>query len=604
MSNDIKTIWCEDALSGIPLPEYPRPQMERDDWVNLNGWWDFAVRSDKTRVTSQTFSADGRILVPYAIESSLSGVGRALLPGEQIIYRRSFNIPSEWKDSRILLNFEAVDYECRCFINGTVVGTHRGGYLPFSFDITEALGSDNDENELMLVVTDPSDTGMQQRGKQVLEPGEIYYTATSGIWQTVWLESIPMDNHITDVSVIPDINKGCAYFTVETSRDAEVKIQVSRGERTLAEASGRSGRSITVVVVNPALWEPGSPVLYETCISLVNDNGSGDSVRGYFGFRSIEINESGGIKRICLNGKPVFLSAPLDQGYWPESGMTPPSDAALVFDIEKTLELGFNCTRKHIKIEPRRWYYHADRLGLMVMQDMVSGGRNAVSDFRRNFIVGLDGFHSSDSDTTAYKKAGRTDPANRLEYEAEMEGTIRHLFNHPAIIMWVIFNEAWGQFDSIRIAEKAGKLDSTRLIDPVSGWHDQGGGDFRSRHIYKVRLKVPPAKDKRVYFISEYGGYNLLVDGHLWDERKKFGYKTEASFEALMSSYSGLIRRQLLPLIRKGLGAAVYTQFSDVEIESNGFYTYDRKVLKMDPESVRTLNGEIYREFEAFTKEN
>ncbi|HAK45192.1 MAG TPA: glycoside hydrolase family 2, partial [Spirochaeta sp.] len=468
-------------------------------------------------------------------------------------------------------------------------------------DITEALKLNTDEDdihELMLIVTDPTDTGMQQRGKQVLNPGRIYYTATSGIWQTVWIEAVDPRNHIVDITITPDINKGCAGFMINTEDNADVSILIRHQGRNVAEAAGRSGHEITAVVVQPELWSPENPSIYHTRIRISSDEQLIEEVESYFAFRKIEVRtDPSGREKIYLNGQPVFLHAPLDQGYWPESGMTPPSDDAMIFDIRKTKELGFNCSRKHIKIEPRRWYYHADLLGLMVMQDAVSGGKNAMSRMGINLIIGFDGGHRSDTSPGAYTRAGRINTINRLEYEKDLEGMIKHLRNHPSIIMWIPFNEAWGQFDSVRIADAVQKLDPTRLIDPVSGWYDQGSGDFRSRHTYSIKLKTPPKKDQRVYFISEYGGYNLLVDGHLWDDQKIFGYKTESSRESLREGYTNLIRRQLIPLIKKGLGAAVYTQLTDVEIESNGFFTYDRKVQKIPAETVKALNDEIYSEF-------
>ncbi|MDC7225332.1 MAG: glycoside hydrolase family 2 TIM barrel-domain containing protein [Spirochaetales bacterium] len=594
MRRKISTVWSEKLKNSqqavLPLSDYPRPQMERDQWMNLNGYWDYTI-------ISSTNETCGRILVPFAVECSLSGVGQSLQPDEILIYSRNFRIPEDWEGSRIILNFEAVDYDCRCSINGVDSGSHRGGYLPFSFDITDHLIPFG-LNEIILSVKDPSDAGFQQRGKQVLNPGQIYYTATSGIWQTVWLEPVSSVNYIHRIFIYPDLNNHKAIFRVETADEAEVSILISKSGRTVAEASGRSSRELTAVVVNPEAWSPEKPVLYNVKITILNDDSVLDRVFSYFAFRTIEVNEDeNGKKRIFLNGRPVFLHAPLDQGYWPESGMTPPSDEAIIFDISETKALGFNCTRKHIKVEPRRWYYHADRLGLMVMQDAVSGGRNGVGRMGINLLIGMDSGHRRDNNASAYKRTGRIDPGQRILFERELEAMINHLGNHHSIIMWIPFNEAWGQFDSMRIADSVRAIDASRLIDPVSGWWDQGGGDFRSRHTYSIKLKIPPIQDKRIYFISEYGGYNLQVPGHLWDEERVFGYKKEGSENSLEASYTNLIRRQLIPLIKHGLSAAVYTQLTDVEIETNGFFTYDRKVLKINKEQVKSLNDEIFAEF-------
>ena len=603
----ITTKWAENIDPESLFPEYPRPQMLRADWLNLNGLWDYII-SRKGSNTGAKLKAepDGKILVPFAVETALSGVCKPLLPSEELVYRRRFSLPSSWLGKRVLLNFEAVDYECECFINKKTAGVHRGGYLPFSFDITDSLTAG--DNELILIVTDPTDKGGQQRGKQVLKPGTIYYTATSGIWQPVWLEAVDLENYIRNVMISSDADSGNVVFRIETgfpavTADVAVIVEIRYNEKKIHSCRWAAEGALTAGSINiaaPELWSPGNPALYDVFISLCNGAEVLDSVVSYFAFRTIEIKpDSKGRKRIFLNGGPVFLHAPLDQGYWPESGMTPPSDEAMIFDIQKTKDLGFNCTRKHIKIEPRRWYYHADRLGLMVMQDMVSGGRNMLGLIQIWMTISTDKQGAADTTSGSYIKAGRSTPESRQLFENELEDMMIHLGNHPSIIMWIPFNEAWGQFDSARIAEKVLSLDSSRLIDPASGWLDQGTGEFRSRHTYSVRLKTPPVNDRRIYFISEYGGYNLLIEDHLWNKKRKFGYKTESNFTALEKAYTGLIREQLIPLLKNGLGAAVYTQLADVEIESNGFFTYDRKILKIPEEKIRALNEEIFRQFEA-----
>ena len=575
----------------IPLPEYPRPQMVRPDWMTLNGEWDCSIIP---RGSAAPVVFEEKIMVPFAVESAASGLCRPFLPTETIWYRRSLNLPEDWFGRRIILNFEAVDWECSCFLNGRKIGEHQGGYLPFSFDITEFIS--DGENELVVSVNDPTDEGLNQRGKQSLNPKTIYYTATSGIWQPVWLEAVPAANHITGYRISTDIDSGGITVEVDTAKPAAAAVEIYSGEELVETIGVSEEGGGQAVIADPELWSPSNPLLYGLRIML--EDGSEDRVSGYFAFRKISSGEgASGKKRILLNNEPVFLHAPLDQGYWPGSGMTPPTDEAMVFDISRMKELGFNSIRKHVKVELRRWYYHADRLGMLVMQDMVSGGLNAAGPAA---TVAAMVFGASIKDTGAgmLQKAGRHNNVNRQFFRKELKGVIGHLYNHPSIIMWVPFNESWGQFESGSIGDFVEKADPSRLVDRTSGWFDQGGGAFRSRHTYTVKLKKPPAGDKRIYFISEYGGYNLAVPGHLWRTDKKFGYRSFKNPDGLAAAYSALIRKQLIPLIRKGLGAAVYTQLSDVEIETNGLYTYDREVLKIDGKLLKKLNDEIYEEFE------
>ena len=589
----IMTEWAASIDPAAPLPEYPRPQMVRPDWQNLNGLWDYAITAKEA---PQPDAFDGEILVPFAIETALSGVKRPLLPDQRLWYRRRFTIPEAWSGKRILLHFEAVDWQCICSVNGKRVGEHTGGYVPFCLDITDALREG--ENQLVVAVRDPTDKHWQQKGKQVLAPKTIYYTATSGIWQTVWLEPVPLDNHIQRLRLLPDIDAESLEIQVFASTDCEVRLTASSQGKKISRSEGAIARHLRLPVLEPRLWCPEDPFLYDLKGEILKGGQIVDSVDSYFGMREVSTAVGpSGHKRIFLNGKPIFLHGPLDQGYWPDGGMTPPSDEAMVFDVERTLQLGFNMTRKHVKVEPRRWYYHADRLGLTVIQDMVSGGANMLSDIEVAMVVALNR-HREDTTEKALGKTWRDSAESRDDFERELTEVIDHLHGGPCILIWVPFNEAWGQYDAARIAGLVRRHDSTRLVDHASGWQDQGAGDFNSRHTYRIKLRRPSKKDARIYFISEYGGYNFQEKSHLWDEDSKFGYKMFKDKEALAEAYAGLIRRQLIPLISRGLGAAVYTQFTDVEIESNGLFTYDRKILKIDPEQISSLNREIYQAFD------
>ena len=593
VAGHIMTKWAAEIDPAAPLPEHPRPQMVRADWQNLNGLWDYAVTAKKA---PQPDAFDGEILVPFAIETALSGVKRPLLPDQRLWYRRFFTIPETWSGKRILLHFEAVDWQCVCSVNGKEIGEHTGGYVPFHFDITDALRPG--ENELVVSAWDPTDTHWQQKGKQVLKPRIIYYTATSGIWQTVWLEPVSPKNHIERLSLLPDVDAESLEIQILAASEGRVRLTAFSEGSQIGQIEGAAGEKLQLPVSKPRLWGPEDPFLYDLKAEIVKDDEVVDSVDSYFGMRKVSADVGpSGHRRIFLNNKPIFLHGPLDQGYWPEGGMTPPSDDALIFDIEKTLQLGFNMTRKHIKVEPRRWYYHADRLGLIVIQDMVNGGKSVLTDKEVVMVVTLNR-HRKDTTKKALRKAWRDTADSREDFEQELFEVMDHLHNAPSITMWVPFNESWGQYDAVRIAELVKQHDPSRLIDHASGWLDQGAGDFYSRHTYIIKLKPPSKKDDRIYFISEYGGYNFQEKAHLWDEKSKFGYKMFKDKAALERAYTRLIREQFIPLIPRGLGAAVYTQFSDVEIESNGFFTYDRKVLKIDQEKVSALNREIYAAFE------
>ncbi len=616
--DQISSIWGERLDRSSPLPEYPRPDLVRAGWLSLNGPWDYAVRPSGAGALSREPAPaqyDGQIVVPFAVECALSGVQKPLQPDETLWYRRSVRVPTTWAGHRIIIHFEAVDYLAAVFVDGILLGTHRGGYLPFCFELPSSHGG-RDALELVVAVRDPSDAGLQQRGKQALRPAGILYTPTSGIWQTVWLEPLPAENAITGLLTEMRGDPVGVSVTVDCERAAAVRLTVSLPGGGSLVAYGRSGFPVELSIPEPRLWSPADPYLYGFRAELLDDTPADvtdagataviDAVDSYFALRTVDLGPIPGAapetpSAIRLNGEPVFLNAPLDQGYWPESGMTPPADEALVFDIQAMRALGFNGLRKHVKVESRRFYWHADRLGMLVIQDAVSGGLNRAAGNAKIAAAMMLGINLGDVSRPALHLAGRGSKAERDEFEADLTGMVELLRNHPSIIMWTVFNESWGQFESKRVVGNLRGFDPNRLVDAVSGWHDQGGGDFRSRHTYIVRLRKPPRRDRRPYFVSEYGGYNLAVPGHMWDETGRFGYRFYEDKPALGAGFSRLMRAQLIPLVRRGLRAAVYTQVSDVEIESNGFYTYDRKVLKFDAATVSALNDELYTAFTALS---
>lgn len=578
-------------IDTVPFPEYPRPMLHREDWYNLNGWWDCAFTADAELPPAEAMQT--KILVPYSPECEASGVGRTLQPGESLHYHRTFACPAVPAGGRLLLHFGAVDYTCTVRVNDHVVGSHRGGYWPFSLDITEALRPGM--NDLWVTVQDPTGNGVQARGKQTLTPGGMFYPAQSGIWQTVWLEPL-QPVYITDLRLMPDYDSRTVTVQLETNTPAAAAVEIFADGVPVAKTELDAGtEKITLAIPEAAFhpWSPESPFLYTVTATLA----VGDRVESYFALRSWQAARDGrGVLRFFLNGKPILLNGLLDQGYWPQGLYTPPSDAAVVKELEQVKALGFNLLRKHAKIEPQRWYYHCDRLGLVVWQDMVSGGTpsklwfvtyltNVFQPLLRKFPDGA----------LFYGLLSRPDAASRDLYREELNATVDALACHPCIGCWVPFNEGWGQFDAAKATARLRVLDPGRLIDEASGWFDQGGGDVDSRHNYFYPLRVRPGR--RTVALTEYGGIAFPVDGHLTAD-KTYGYGTARDSADMAARYEKLQCETVLPHLARGLSALVYTQLTDVEEEVNGLFTYDRAVLKLPADRVRAINDRLYAAFD------
>ena len=576
------TRWAKDVSPENVWPEYPRPQMRRHEWLNLNGLWDYWITE---KADNEKRKQEGKILVPFPIESALSGVRRPLGSGELLWYRREFTIPDEWRNKRLLLHFGAVDWQTMVFVNRHPVGEHVGGYLPFWFDITDYLAVDAVQNELLVSVRDPTDTHWQQRGKQVLNPRSIWYTAVSGIWQTVWLEPVP-PIFISGLVITPDVDAGSIRVKtnlIGSGKDSEmVRVRVyDAGMLVAGGETKNAAEEITIPIPDSKLWSPDSPYLYDMEVIAGEDR-----VEGYFGMRKFSL-EAG---RLCLNSTPLFQFGPLDQGYWPDGLYTPPTDQAMRQDIELVKGLGFNMLRKHVKVEPARYYYYCDRIGLIVWQDMPNGGQ-AVSEMTSTLTMVFGSRHRDRN----YRYAGRADAASRTGFRRELQEMVDHLHNFACIGMWVPFNEGWGQFDAKETAQWLRNYDPTRNVDHASGWFDQGGGDCKSLHVYKLKLPLVKPERERAIILSEFGGYSLEVDGHLWNPAAEFGYEKYDTPQALTDAYIDLLNMQLKPWMDAGLSAAIYTQTTDVEIEVNGFVTYDREVEKMDFTKLRQVHKELIR---------
>lgn len=554
----MESLWTGKVDFALPLPEYPRPQMRRDNWLNLNGPWDYAITPD----VSEPDNYDGKIIVPFSPGTVLSGVDRSPKPGEHLWYRRELYVPQEFSGKRLLLHFGAVDQDALVFVNSVCVVEHSGGYLPFEADITDLVK--DGYVQIVVRVRDDGDNCEKTRGKQKTKRGGIWYTTQSGIWQTVWIEAVP-EAYVKKLRITPDFDAGCV----------EISAVTVGSEKAFALFNGKHyALPARIELPDFEAWCPENPKLYDFTVICGEDR-----VESYFAMRKFSVEKDrSGVPRLFLNNEPYFHNGLLDQGYWPDGLYTAPCDEALVYDIETAKAMGFNMLRKHIKVEPLRWYYHCDRLGMLVWQDMPNGGGKynllAVSS---PLVTGI---HFKDSH---YGLFARRDADCRRLFKDELSEMIEHLYNCPCICMWVPFNEGWGQFDAAMIYDYVLELDSTRTVDHASGWHDQGVSDVVSLHVYFKKYIFKADKKGRAVMLSEFGGYNLGVDGHRFNN-KDFGYKRFDDAESLTEALRKLYQTEIKPAKEQGLSAAVYTQLSDVEDELNGLLTYDRKVVKISAE--------------------
>jgi beta-galactosidase/beta-glucuronidase len=563
----LTTPWTDKVKAESAWPEYPRPQMARAKWTNLNGLWDYAIRPQEENRPAQY---EGKLLVPFAVESALSGVKRPLTPTERLWYRRTFVAPA-FGGGRLLLHFDAVDWRAEVWVNGKPVGKHEGGYDPFTFDITGALKPGSQPQEVVVAVWDPTDTGLQPRGKQVLNPNSIWYTAVSGIWQTVWLEPVAA-KHIESLGMTPDLDGRKLRLTVRTEGDADFTATAKLRGKVVGRVNGKTNREASLAVSEIAPWSPASPALYDLEVKLK----SGDLVASYFGMRKIAFQkDSAGFNRIYLNNSPLFLIGPLDQGWWPDGLYTAPTDEALRWDIETLKKLGYNMARKHVKVEPARFYYWCDKLGFLIWQDLPSAMTNKIpSNVRKG--AATDAVFPADAAAT---------------WEKELRALIANLQNAPSVGVWVPFNEGWGQHDTSAVLRLVKSLDPSRLVDGPSGWEDRGEGDFKDMHEYPGP-NMFPALDGRVSVLGEFGGLGLPLEGHLWWNKRNWGYRTFEERAKLQSGFEELLQK-LEPLVKQGLAAAIYTQTTDVEGEVNGLITYDRKVIKYDAAKLSELHQRL-----------
>ncbi len=562
--NPLLTKWAADINPSNPWPEYPRPYMERDHWRNLNGLWDYAI----TRADSIPGKWDGKILVPYPVESALSGVKRMVDVEKLLWYRRKFKVPSSWKDKRVMLNFEASDWRTSIWIDGKEAGVHQGGYDPFTFDITE-YAAPGRSHELMVSVWDPTEKGNNPRGKQVSDPHGIWYTPVTGLWQSVWLEPVELI-HFSSFRTTTNIETGEITVRpriVNLKDDLDILLSVKKDGEIIAEETSHDPEEVIVQLPEYELWEPGNPVLYELELTLVSGDRILDQITSYAGFRKVSLGkDEDGFTRILLNDRFLFQNGPLDQGFWPDGIYTPPTEEAMISDLEMIRSMGFNMLRKHVKVENRRFYYWCDRMGLMVWQDMPSGDR----------YIG-----SNDPDIRKRRR-------DRAQFYFELSRLIETKYNHPSIITWVPFNEGWGQFETARVTDFIHSLDTTRLVNSASGWSDRGTGDMHDIHHYPDP-RCPEPEEGRAIVLGEFGGLGYPVQDHTWEDQN-WGYRKMEGKDELLSLYESYYDRVHRMASEQGLSASVYTQITDVETETNGLLTYDRSVDKMGYDNVARAN--------------
>jgi beta-galactosidase/beta-glucuronidase len=570
----IKTAWAEKIDVNNVLPEYPRPMMERTDWQNLNGLWEYAIAKAGT---PQPENFDGQILVPFAVESSLSGVQKRVGTENELWYKRSFTVPSNWKNKTVLLHFGAVDWKSDIWVNDIKVGSHQGGFTPFSFDVTPFLNKAGNQ-KLTVRVWDPSEKGFQPRGKQTSHPEGIWYTPVTGIWQTVWLEPVA-EKHITNVRSVPDIDNNRISVEVAsfgTNYADLYEVTVLDGNTTIATAKASAGQPIDISVPNGKLWSPDSPFLYDMKVSLISNGKVTDQVESYFAMRKVSSKrDKNGIVRLQLNNEDLFQFGPLDQGWWPDGLYTAPTDEALKYDIVKTKDFGYNMIRKHVKVEPARWYTHCDQLGILVWQDMPNGDTSPRWQMHEYFSG------------TELKRSAESEANYRTEWKAIMD----LLYSNPSIVCWVPFNEAWGQFKTPEIVEWTKTYDPSRLVNPASGGNHYTVGDMLDLHNYPhPNLYLYDAQ--RATVLGEYGGIGLALEGHLWATDRNWGYVQFKNSKEVTDEYVKY-GEQLYTMIKAGFSAAVYTQTTDVEGEINGLMTYDRKVIKLEEDRLKEINQKI-----------
>lgn len=570
----IKTIWAEKVDPTNPLPEYPRPILEREQWQNLNGLWDYAILPKGTGIPT-TF--EGKILVPYPIESSLSGVQKTVGENNELWYNRTFSVPLTWKGKKVLLHFGAIDWKADIWVNNIKIDTHKGGYTPIDLDITPYLNKEKLQI-LTVRVWDPTDKGFQPRGKQTDRPSGIFYTSVTGIWQTVWMEPVN-DNFIINFKTVTNIDLGTVSVLpvlndVKTTDIIEVKV-LDKGQ-IINKGMASVGQEVLLAVPSAKLWSPENPFLYDLEVSLVRNGQLIDKVKSYFGMRKISTKRDDfGITRLQLNNKDYFQFGPLDQGWWPDGLYTAPTDEALLYDIKKTKDFGYNMIRKHVKVEPARWYYHCDREGILVWQDMPSGDRSPQWQ-SRNYFNGLENVRTAESEEN---------------YCAEWKEIMDKLYSNPCIVTWVPFNEAWGQFKTADIAEWTKNYDPSRLVNPASGGNFYPVGDMLDIHNYPDP-QMNLYDGRRVCVLGEYGGLGLAVEKHLWANDRNWGYVQFKTSDEVTNEYIKLAEK-LKKLITTGFSAAVYTQTTDVESEVNGLMTYDRKIIKLNEEKINKINKEV-----------